>query len=885
MTPPEAAQLLDLPPAAAPDRVEARFNELRLKLEEKIAKAPTPGLKAKYRESLDEITQAFEVLTLAADASALPVLQRQSAKGAGQGAGTAAVPQRAPDPGTPKSKIENRKSGTEFLVVAVIAAVVLAGGGWWVLRTRAENERQARIAEARQAEAARQAEEARRTAEAERIQREKEMLTLRTRLAELQVVYESAQKVERSVERELAELRNRDRARPAQPGQAPDIAQQVLTRQIEALDHYLGWLRATLPGHPASLARARAVELVAAAVLEPARAGVLGYQEELAKLKEQIETRAPDLPLIARQVRGEPVLAQWRTILAEELKKDQEATSWLPQGATRLSGDRELAKLIITRFGQNPADIPADFPAALAWLEQQALAGKDFRLMLLLADLYLASDRVPHDEDIMFLWRQRAAEAGDAETKYFVATTANDGLLPWNVATRVRWLRQAAEAGKVEAMRELSHYAGRQIERPPFSTLEEERQRAAAGSATAAEMVFAFEHAGEIPLSLEEGLGWLRKAAEGGDAESTLLLAGRHALGNGVEFDWDKANELYARHPQEFDSLVHFATAYANGWGVEEDQARAFGLYLQAAQIQPMHYLLEEIARRHASGLGVPQSEAKAIDYYRQLSLGGSAEGESALRARGLAPNGLPWAEAVKVWQTQPDDGWSLLWLGEAHEHGRGVASDPVKAAALYAKAAAKYLSPARVALARCHLEGRGVGKDEKKAVELLVAAGGPVAKVMLGSLGLAPNGQAPEKWIEEMRAQAESGQAWAYSWIGDAYAEGTGFTPDPAAAVKWYRQAAEQGYGEAMFKLARCLAEGRGVPRDEVAAAEWFQKAARGGIGDAMLALGRCHANGTGVAKDEALAIHWTWMAAVRNIPEAKAELRRLRAARGSAP
>ena len=49
MTPHEAAKLLDLPVDATPEQIETRFNELRAKLEDKVVKAPTPGLKAKYR--------------------------------------------------------------------------------------------------------------------------------------------------------------------------------------------------------------------------------------------------------------------------------------------------------------------------------------------------------------------------------------------------------------------------------------------------------------------------------------------------------------------------------------------------------------------------------------------------------------------------------------------------------------------------------------------------------------------------------------------------------------------------------------------------------------------------------------------------------------------
>ena len=78
MLPLDAAKLLEVAPDAPPEQIESRFLELRAKLEDKIAKAPTPGLKEKYRETLAEITTAFETLALAADSSALPVLRRDA---------------------------------------------------------------------------------------------------------------------------------------------------------------------------------------------------------------------------------------------------------------------------------------------------------------------------------------------------------------------------------------------------------------------------------------------------------------------------------------------------------------------------------------------------------------------------------------------------------------------------------------------------------------------------------------------------------------------------------------------------------------------------------------------------------------------------------------
>jgi hypothetical protein len=312
MSPIAAAKLLNLPADASPEQLEARFQELRQKLEDKIAKAPTPGLKTKYRESLDEITTAFETLTLAADSSSLPVLQRQKPEDGGRKQANLAG--QRPDESAvdlakaanPNSRVENRKSGKEFLYVALLAVVVLGAGGWWLVQTRAENAEKARIAAEAKADAERKAEAARIAAEKKKSDDEAERLRvaaaekaekdrldrlftqLRGRMAELNVAYEAQMRTEQAAERELTELKSQERELSRELKSGPTPESRRLAAQVRAQDRYVGWLRETLPAHPAKVAKVRAEELISARAPDDAPAAVDAYTAALAQLKSDI---------------------------------------------------------------------------------------------------------------------------------------------------------------------------------------------------------------------------------------------------------------------------------------------------------------------------------------------------------------------------------------------------------------------------------------------------------------------------------------------------------------------------------------------------------------------------------------------------------------------
>jgi uncharacterized protein len=85
-------------------------------------------------------------------------------------------------------------------------------------------------------------------------------------------------------------------------------------------------------------------------------------------------------------------------------------------------------------------------------------------------------------------------------------------------------------------------------------------------------------------------------------------------------------------------------------------------------------------------------------------------------------------------------------------------------------------------------------------------------------------------RWFEEIKAQAEKGEAGAQFDLGVCYHNGEGVATDAAEAVKWYRKAAEQGEVKAQFILGAHYESGQGATRDFVEAHRWFQLASAQG-------------------------------------------------------
>jgi len=318
MTREEASDILELSPHAGAAERSTQHDLLRRQLEDKLAKAPTPGLREKYRTSLKQLEDALAVLSQTDDSASLPVIQKHAAGSKVHGGGVPsprtasdsglrsqdALPGDGPDKHRDGSSQQRRdlspsprqkSGGKEFLIVAVVAVVVLAGGGWFVLKTRAENEAKARLALEQKAEAERTAQRAKEQAEQERLAREtaataeKErtdrlFISLRSRMAELNVAYDAAMRSEQSAERELSELKSQQRDQRG----ATTPASRRLAAQTRSQENFVTWLRDNLPTHPARVAKARAEELLSARAAAEAEPAVAAYASALAQLDDDL---------------------------------------------------------------------------------------------------------------------------------------------------------------------------------------------------------------------------------------------------------------------------------------------------------------------------------------------------------------------------------------------------------------------------------------------------------------------------------------------------------------------------------------------------------------------------------------------------------------------
>lgn len=120
----------------------------------------------------------------------------------------------------------------------------------------------------------------------------------------------------------------------------------------------------------------------------------------------------------------------------------------------------------------------------------------------------------------------------------------------------------------------------------------------------------------------------------------------------------------------------------------------------------------------------------------------------------------------------------------------------------------------------------------------------------------------------------ADAGCAAALYTLGIRYEHGEGVEKDIALATELITKAADLGHAMAQYNLSMRYAVGEGVEQDGAKNIFWCLKAAAGGSAEAQNVIGLRYASGKGLEKNYSKAIMWYKKAIAQNLADAKFNL-----------
>ncbi len=285
----------------------------------------------------------------------------------------------------------------------------------------------------------------------------------------------------------------------------------------------------------------------------------------------------------------------------------------------------------------------------------------------------------------------------------------------------LKWFRQAAEQGHVDAMFELGNVL---FDRYSFYTGYSEAARwyrlAAEKGHTEAQFKFARIREGGYSLGVDsrEALEWYLKVAEKGHANAQLA-AGRLYAGirDGIKQDQSLAAFWLRKAAAQGLVEAEYELGQVYGWGgrgVKKDFGEAASWYRRAAE-KGHEYAQLELARLYEEGRGVAKDEREADRWLRQSD----------------------WAGRYKKDMRAGEEIWGAD-LGHMYETGIGIERDLSKAVECYRKAAIWGLTNIQIKLAKLYATGSGTPRNPAEAFKWLTIANRPddgEVKALLQSL------------------------------------------------------------------------------------------------------------------------------------------------------
>lgn len=226
-----------------------------------------------------------------------------------------------------------------------------------------------------------------------------------------------------------------------------------------------------------------------------------------------------------------------------------------------------------------------------------------------------------------------------------------------------------------------------------------------------------------LPVDVKQGMLWVRRAAEHGNAFAALVLGNRYAQGNGVDKDAVQAVAWWRKAAQagNAEAQYHLGKAFLEGDGVPRDDGKAAGWLEQAANNgdAEAQYLL---GKMYHEGYRVVQDQTLARDWLSRAAAAGHVEATNLLALVNtlVKSSTMVSRESYEVLEDKAEHGdpHAQYELGLRYENGAlDVNKNPAKALHWLTEAAENGNLLAMHKLSRVYAAGSlGVKKDAEKA-------------------------------------------------------------------------------------------------------------------------------------------------------------------------
>lgn len=333
---------------------------------------------------------------------------------------------------------------------------------------------------------------------------------------------------------------------------------------------------------------------------------------------------------------------------------DAEALRLLQRAANHGLVAAEEAMGIFCQLGFGMAP---DKAQAVSWYTKAAQHGaRDAATSLAL--MYSTGDGIPKDSTKAAAWFRTAAEAGDATAQLNLGALYQRGAgLPQDDAQAILWLTKAADQGLLPAMLELAKWNLQPEHGPSVDAAVGWLKKAAdLGDATAQAAlgdIFVDQRLGRVDYS--QAVNWYKKAAAQGQREGEFGLGARYLLGQGIPQDKQEARRWLTPAADRGHPFAQFLLAkmFEAGGGGPVDAAAAAKYYELAA-----NFGVPEAQYRLGLLLAADRGNEKSLSSaYKWLVLAQDSVKESAATAqelrRLLTPQQIAQAEhEIDEWRT-----------------------------------------------------------------------------------------------------------------------------------------------------------------------------------------------------------------------------------------